>query len=131
MAKGAFEERVRRFPRCRDLLAGNALRDHCNDDDSRCVCLHHPRFFDRDEAMEWYRALLDLLQSHGAPIGKSRESTAPARAHQYNTACFTRCPCSYNYAGTGKHGQHHYGQHASEAPLIISKVERYLCTMFG
>ena len=128
MAKGAFEERVRRFGRCRDLLAGSVLGGHCNDDGSRCVCLHHPSFFGKAAANEIYRALLDLLKTHGAPIARSRESRAPAKAHQYVTACFTKCRCCYEYPGTGKHIPYQYGQHASEAPRIISQIEQALCS---
>ena len=130
MAKRAFEERLRGFARCRDLLAGTVLGDYFNDDGSRCVCLHHPSFFGKVAANNIYRDLLVLLKTHGAPIAKSRGSTARAKAHQYVTACFTHCKCCYSYPGTGRHMPYQYGQHGSEATRIISQIEQYLCTMF-
>ena len=81
--------------------------------------------------MQWYHALLALIKSHGAPISQSRESTARAKDYQYNTACFTRCPCSYDYSGTRRHCQYHYGLAASDDPVIISEVEQFLRTRFG
>ena len=82
--------------------------------------------FPQPVAAKWYDALLDLITSHGAPISKSRASTARASGYQYKTARFTRCTCNYDYAGTARHKQYHYGFADSDGPVIISEIEQYL-----
>ena len=50
----------------------------------------------------WYSALIEVMQTHGAVISRSKDSPDIDYAgYQYKTAQFMNCPCMYEYAGTG------------------------------
>ena len=51
----------------------------------------------------WYKECLQQAKQDAAPITGSTESRRVFQDHQYNTCCYTRCPCKYRYEGTGGH----------------------------